>query len=907
MNQINLIKPTLNKWNDFIYPLEIPMISENTIKQSLSALHSFLLNSLLDKNKNTNLQILILFKVKTLNHQWRTISYMQSLDITELTTLEDLFIEYWNLKEEDYNLEEYSHIIYTYNIIDSFQINSKIIKANKINNKSTSKLNNIKFGSYKLPSNMDFHLWGYPHYLDATNVIVYKKNSNLEYHIKIFDKYQEVELKLDEKILLSFKDTMNDISDLSTFTREFKNQSYIFQEGNLKLKKVYKKVTFISKSLRNMYYSSSYITMDLETRIINDKMTSYCVSIYDGEVFKSFFVTDYTDDKEMLRESLKYLMKRKYHNYKVYLHNFSNFDVIFLLNVITDLSDNVKPVIRDGRFINLRLRFADKYNLYFRDSYLILPVSLKKLAKEFNVTNKGLFPYRFVNDKNISLDYKGNIPDYKYFDNIYENNGTFTKEFLEYQNFYKDKCWDLRQESIKYCELDCFVLYQIINKFSLNIFKLFRMNILEYPTLSSLAFAIFRNKFLKDKKIPVIKGEIYDFIRESYTGGSVDVYKPRPTIKKDIPSKVYRYDVNSLYPFAMRNSPMPTGHPTYFEGDILNYNNYGPNNEKPFGIFEAEITSPKNIKIPLLQLRIKTNKGYRTIAPIGNWTGKYFSDELYNAEKYGYNIKIKKGYLFNKDNIFEEYVDYFFDLKKKSIKGSPYYLISKLLLNSLYGRLGMSPYAENHLIINNSTNLNEFSNFNITNVIDLKNGKQLLSFVKDPSFYDLEDFNNIKNISVVVSSIVTASARIYMSKFKTDKNLNIYYSDTDSIDIDKELDSKYIGTELGQMKLEHIFNDAIFLSPKMYGGVTDHYEYVKIKGLKNPLKFEDLKSLLKKDSTLEIKQQKWYSDISNGLFNIKDEIYTLMVSNQKRKNIFNHKNEFVDTEPLILKDGILLN
>jgi DNA polymerase elongation subunit (family B) len=35
----------------------------------------------------------------------------------------------------------------------------------------------------------------------------------------------------------------------------------------------------------------------------------------------------------------------------------------------------------------------------------------------------------------------------------------------------------------------------------------------------------------------------------------------------------------------------------------------------------------------------------------------------------------------------------------------------------------------------------------------------------------------------------------------------IYYMDTDSLYLDKELPSKYIGKELGKMKLENIFKE----------------------------------------------------------------------------------------------------
>ena len=101
----------------------------------------------------------------------------------------------------------------------------------------------------------------------------------------------------------------------------------------------------------------------------------------------------------------------------------------------------------------------------------------------------------------------------------------------------------------------------------------------------------------------------------------------------------------------MKSYPLPTGIPVYFEGDILNINCLSKTQSdevKPFGIFEVDIESPSNIKIPLLQTRIKPKNGYRTISPIGNWSGKYFSDELYNAQKYGYKFKIKIGYLFKK-------------------------------------------------------------------------------------------------------------------------------------------------------------------------------------------------------------------------------------------------------------------
>ena len=121
-------------------------------------------------------------------------------------------------------------------------------------------------------------------------------------------------------------------------------------------------------------------------------MSVYCVSIYDGKLFKSFDLTDFSNDKDMLTNAIKYLMKRKYHNHKIYLHNFSKFDSIFLLSIMSSLTDKLFPLIRDGRIIDLRFEFADKYTLYFRDSLLLLPASLRSLAKNFNVEKKRIIP-----------------------------------------------------------------------------------------------------------------------------------------------------------------------------------------------------------------------------------------------------------------------------------------------------------------------------------------------------------------------------------------------------------------------------------------------------------------------------------------------------------------------------------
>jgi hypothetical protein len=139
------------------------------------------------------------------------------------------------------------------------------------------------------------------------------------------------------------------------------------------------------------------------------------------------------------------------------------------------------------------------------------------------------------------------------------------------------------------------------------IFSLFSKNIHYYPTLPSLAFAIFRSNFMKENLIPQLSGKIADDIRQGYTGGSCEVYIPKS--KPGV--KIKGLDVNALYPSQMHSKKMPVGLPTYFLGDITAVN------KNPFGFFYCKIIAPNDLKHPILQTHVKTHGGIRTIAPLG--------------------------------------------------------------------------------------------------------------------------------------------------------------------------------------------------------------------------------------------------------------------------------------------------
>lgn len=158
----------------------------------------------------------------------------------------------------------------------------------------------------------------------------------------------------------------------------------------------------------------------------------------------------------MIIACIKDIMIKKYDNYKIYIHNLSNFDGIFLLKILAELGD-IKPIIHHDDLISIGFKF-NGYNLTFRNSQQLLISSLANLGKSFGVeVVKSIFPHLFVNESN--LNYVGDIPDINFFIKIKE------KELNIYQSKFKGN-WNLKTQSIKYCEIDCIYLYQINFKFS---------------------------------------------------------------------------------------------------------------------------------------------------------------------------------------------------------------------------------------------------------------------------------------------------------------------------------------------------------------------------------------------------------------------------------------------------------
>jgi hypothetical protein len=467
----------------------------------------------------------------------------------------------------------------------------------------------------------------------------------------------------------------------------------------------------------------------------------------------------------------------------IYFHNFSRFDGILLLQHLARHHKmyTLKPLMRNHRLYELAVYYDKKILFRFRDSLNLLPGSLDSLAKNLcpELGTKGNVDHKDVNITNIK---------------------------------------SRKNELLDYMKQDILLLGGIMKTSQEIYWKLYNVDLESKITLPSLALSIFRMKYYDPLKVPIhIPNPNEDsFIRRAYYGGHTDVYKPYG-------EDLYYYDVNSLYPFVMKEYPMPGGAPVWHR------NLEGMDLDSLFGFIEAYVVCPKSIKKPFLPYRDKNNT---LIFPTGEFVGVYYSEELKYARGLGYTVLPISGYLFEKmESPFKSFVSTLFasrlEARKDGNEAMAY--VYKILMNSLYGRFGINPISTitdicdedrfNHMIRHNKLIFSEM----------LSENKYIVAYRSNIAT-DTDHWKPPKNSAVQLSAAVTACARIYMYPYISRDDC--YYTDTDSVVLGQPLPEEMISsTVLGKFKLEDKVLKGYFLAPKSYCYFTRERPYVlKYKG-----------------------------------------------------------------------------
>ena len=116
-----------------------------------------------------------------------------------------------------------------------------------------------------------------------------------------------------------------------------------------------------------------------------------------------------------------------------------------------------------------------------------------------------------------------------------------------------------------------------------------------------------------------------------------------------------------------------------------------------------------------------------------------------------------------------------------------------------------------------------------------------------------------------------------------------------------------IGNGMGQLKVEHVINKAVFLAPKTYFLELENGDkIIKVKGLSQQnidLSLDDFIELLHKESSLALKQKIWTKNKPEANIAILEQTYTLAHNTDKRINKYNSNGILIGTSPIQVNEA----
>lgn len=475
-----------------------------------------------------------------------------------------------------------------------------------------------------------------------------------------------------------------------------------------------------------------------------------------------------------IEDFIKFCQNKK-QNYVLYFHNLKfdgEYIFSYLLNNGYECIKNKKErkdktfttLISDtGQFYSIEIFFETKNPKHINkvtiyDSLKILNFSVEQIAKDFNL------PIR-----KLELDY----------DTI------------------REVGHELTEHEIEYIKNDVEIMARAL--------KIMFDEDLTKMTIGSDALHNYKsiNKNF-NKYFPVLPYQIDKDIRKSYKGGFTylnDIYKEKET------GAGFVLDVNSLYPSVMMYEKLPFGDPLFFNGQYEKDLLYPLYIQTFSCIFKV-----KENKIPTIQ--IKNNLSFIPNEYIKSSDGDIVTLTLTNIdlelffEHYDvWEITYHSGWKFKAiKGLFTQYIDYWSKQKidAKKNKNDALYRISKLMLNSLYGKFGLNPDVRG-----------KYPYLNEDGIVK----------------YGMYEQEQRDGIYIPIASFITSYARkktITTSQTIKEYTLNKYgtdlyvYSDTDSIHL-LEIDEKELENiididdyRLGAWKLESKFKRGKYIRQKCY-------------------------------------------------------------------------------------------
>lgn len=285
--------------------------------------------------------------------------------------------------------------------------------------------------------------------------------------------------------------------------------------------------------------------------------------------------------------------------------------------------------------------------------------------------------------------------------------------------------------------------------------------------------------------------------REAFFGGRTELWAPA------MEGNLWYTDVNSLYPSVMRQK-FPTGDDLWFGLDNLDRaKELLVSDKECYGLIEAEILIP-DMRVAPLPVRRDDDSVY---FPIGRVCGWWTVAEVRAAFAKGAKL-VKMFNAFGSrtgEAYYSDFVEHFY-AKRRVEKDEGRKLMLKLLMNNLYGQLGMSGKVTRSLRLANHAALVDGEWMQTKDGIPY--GEKLLAETQMPLG---------EHVNWMHAAHVTSYGRLRLQHFLDQiPPDDLVYCDTDSIFFRAENPPFPVSDVLGEMKLETRLTHALCKAPKMY-------------------------------------------------------------------------------------------
>lgn len=479
--------------------------------------------------------------------------------------------------------------------------------------------------------------------------------------------------------------------------------------------------------------------------------------------------------------------------------------------------------------------------------YKLLPFSIQSLCSNFTSFEYLEKPVALL--KKFGINYVG------------EASNIYFSEKNSYKTYNKLK--NLTSYIEKRVENNCLILHYSLINFKNIFLKPFRVDLvkLNLVSLSSLSFYIYFKFFNKFKVKKFIKKEEEIYLRDSYFGGRCEVFG-----NKKENEQVFYFDFPGMYASCMLEKNV--------YGECHFVYNASENIEIP-GFYNIHWYI--NINQPILPHHNLINN--KLLFTNGFGSGTYWFEEIILFKKYGgIVLKVNSALIYEKfDFIFKDFISYFNAFK---LSNTLYKSLSKLIINSFYGRCGLRPVDEIYLFLDKYEEFEKINELNAQGLITIKkideiNSTWFLTLKLERGVHKtlfqnkfIASIQKEKSPNIAIASSIAAKARVKLYEAFKDiekNNGRVLYCDTDSIFAAYNIDvggQKHGSILWPTNSIEDKIVNSLFISPKTYSLQYENKFMTKIKGVsRDYISFKELKEkILNKEKIINISATELYSD-----------------------------------------------